>query len=107
MSNPGGAPVAYEIPGAPGSTPACPTCDRGEVPSREEIERIAMEFSLANEGGDASLAKGERDARLDACTRCDELAFGVLCRQCGCFIQIRSLNPRNRCPHPSGNRWNA
>jgi len=83
---------------------ACPTCDRGDVPSREEIERIAGELALAEGGlqdGDGEM----REARLRACAGCDELAFGVLCRQCGCFVQIRALNPNNRCPHPAGNRW--
>jgi hypothetical protein len=100
----------------------CITCDRGDVPSREEIERIARELSSTGEisragfpelaaetGGGATLPPDgdARAQRLLACQTCDSLSFGVLCAQCGCFVQIRSIDPRKTCPHPAGNRWEA
>ncbi len=40
-------------------------------------------------------------ARLDACQSCDELING-LCRQCGCFVELRAAKANLRCPamHP-------
>lgn len=42
--------------------------------------------------------------RLDLCLGCDELENGV-CRQCGCFVEIRASMNAKSCPKPGMKLW--
>lgn len=54
-----------------------------------------------------SLRAGEElyAGRLAVCGVCEALRGGVLCAHCGCYVQIRAIPSRGRCPHPAGDRW--
>lgn len=36
-------------------------------------------------------------SRLDVCRSCEELA-NAMCRQCGCYVELRALKPKTHCP---------
>ncbi|MCD7889726.1 MAG: DUF6171 family protein [Oscillospiraceae bacterium] len=47
---------------------------------------------------DDERASGQAYAtRLDLCCRCPSLENG-LCRECGCFVELRAAVKENRCP---------
>ena len=43
-------------------------------------------------------------SRLAACLECDNLVNGM-CRQCGCYVQIRAATKKMDCPNPDGSLW--
>jgi len=44
------------------------------------------------------------ESRLNSCLACDELV-NAICKQCGCYVQMRAAAGKMKCPHPGGNRW--
>ncbi|HPX47564.1 MAG TPA: DUF6171 family protein [Treponemataceae bacterium] len=88
----------------------CISCGHTEIPSFEELERIAGELLAGTEfiSLDAgALGPSFRHQRIAACRTCEYLRFDVMCSWCGCFVQIRSLNPDQICPDPAGSRWSG
>lgn len=43
-------------------------------------------------------------ARLARCKACEALQNGV-CRQCGCYVEMRAARADMHCPHPAGALW--
>jgi len=38
------------------------------------------------------------EARLAVCRECDLLGMGT-CNACGCYVELRALGPKSKCPH--------
>ena len=47
----------------------------------------------------------EYQARLELCFECEGLVSGVMCKYCGCFVQMRALIKNTNCPSPLCKRW--
>ena len=43
------------------------------------------------------------ETRLAICKTCEKLNAGT-CSACGCYVELRALSPRSRCPYK---RWNV
>ena len=82
----------------------CKRCDMDELLSIEQIRAQIPEYIKAI-GEDIRVPDGEYRSRLDICYKCEGLAFGITCKYCGCFVQMRAVNKHRHCPHPSGKLW--
>ncbi len=79
----------------------CPVCESKGHPA--DIESYIEEYiaSLpAETAADGRLAQ----ARLKKCACCKHRA-GLLCRVCGCFVQVRAAKKIAFCPAPEGSYW--
>ncbi len=52
---------------------------------------------IENLSEDIKAETREYERRLNACRKCDNLLNGM-CRICGCFIELRAVIAKNRCP---------
>jgi len=43
--------------------------------------------------------------RLDVCKKCDRFSKIRQCKECGCFMDLKTLLKKAKCPHPSGDKW--
>ena len=70
-----------------------------------ELAQAQMPEYIKAVGEDMRVSDEEYKTRLEFCFRCDGLAGGVICKHCGCFVQMRALKKNSRCPNPSGKNW--
>ena len=42
--------------------------------------------------------------RLNECEICDAL-HGGMCKYCGCFVVIRAIKKKQKCPYPKKQKW--
>lgn len=82
----------------------CKRCSMEELLSVEEIKAKIPEY-LETLDEDIKTDATEYAARLELCSACDGLVFGVTCKYCGCFVQMRALNKNRDCPNPSKKLW--
>lgn len=82
----------------------CKRCSMEELLSAEEIKARIPEY-LETLDEDARTDAGEYADRLELCSECEGLVFGVTCKYCGCFVQMRALNKNRSCPNPSEKLW--
>lgn len=47
----------------------------------------------------------EYERRLDICSRCANLAGGLTCSHCGCFVLARARKIQMYCPMPEADKW--
>ena len=47
----------------------------------------------------------EYERRLNICSGCTELAGGLTCRHCGCFVLARARKKQMYCPMPKEDKW--
>jgi len=74
----------------------CRRCLLADMESERPLYRLLQEWRAAivpEERADAETCRG----RLACCRSCNELADG-LCRQCGCYVELRAAKKRNVCP---------
>lgn len=74
----------------------CKKCLIADLDYDEYTENIAQYIKKVPE--DMRVPDEEYQRRLDLCRRCEELANGI-CAKCGCFVELRALKIRSRCPH--------
>jgi tetratricopeptide (TPR) repeat protein len=69
--------------------------------SGPSLLRMAMSAARAATlfltSGLATVAKAEREKRLETCKKCPHHT-GVRCRLCGCFTRVKARLPHERCP---------
>lgn len=82
----------------------CKRCSMEELLSFEEIKAKIPEF-LTTVDEDSRVSVEEYAFRLNLCFECEGLVFGVTCKYCGCFVQIRALNKLRHCPSPINKFW--
>ena len=82
----------------------CRRCGAGELFSIEQIKAQIPEY-LKNIGEDIRAPEGEYNTRLSICYQCEGLVSGIMCKYCGCFVQMRALNRLRHCPNPSESLW--
>jgi hypothetical protein len=64
--------------------------------SEKPLYRLMREWLDAIPAEDRAAPETYR-ARLAACRACGELANG-LCRQCGCYVELRAAKKKSVCP---------
>lgn len=82
----------------------CKRCSMEDMLSFEEIKAKIPEF-LATIDEDSRVSDEEYTTRLNLCFECEELVFGVTCKYCGCFVQMRAVNKLRHCPNPLHKAW--
>lgn len=82
----------------------CKRCSMEELLSFEEIKAKIPDF-LATVDEDLRVSDEEYEARLNCCFECEGLVFGVTCKYCGCFVQMRAFNRLRHCPSPINKNW--
>lgn len=83
------------------SKPFCRKCLLEDMPENEYFKSLKDYIAHLDENIKVSAKIYER--RLDLCRQCDQLLNGM-CRQCGCFVELRAAIGKNYCPGP-GKRW--
>jgi len=49
----------------------------------------------------------DRFKRMQICIACDKFIHKTReCSVCNCYIPLKAAFKKNKCPHPSGNKWN-
>ncbi len=75
--------------------PVCKRCLLAEIDKDglyKKVEDLIAAIPDEERAGQEIYAK-----RLDLCKRCPSLENG-LCRECGCFVELRAAVKANRCP---------
>ena len=73
----------------------CKGCSGSVHVSSEQIGRLIAKLRAADCVTDELYTR-----RLQACGRCDSLAYESTCMHCGCFVQVRAKFKDKECPHP-------
>lgn len=73
----------------------CRKCLLRDMEEKEYFENLQSYMA----GIDEALKADEREyqRRLSLCKECDNLLSGM-CRVCGCYVELRALMKKNRCP---------
>lgn len=80
----------------------CPVCPGSwELPPGYIEELVAAKRSTGLDNVDDVTYR----KRLAECTSCDAIVDGIMCRKCGCFVELRALSALRSCPNPEGDRW--
>ena len=77
-------------------TPFCRRCLLREFAEGKKLYELIQEY-LAAIPGEERAETAVYEARLAACRQCDWLANGM-CRQCGCYVEVRAAKAGQRCP---------
>jgi hypothetical protein len=78
----------------------CRRCSEEELALFERVKAQMPEY-LNAVGEDIRASDEEYKARLEICRECEGLAGGVMCKYCGCFVQMRAIKKHNYCPNPN------
>ena len=65
--------------------------------SREQYEKIVVEGIRALPAEDL-VSEEIESVRLGYCRQCDKINQGT-CLACGCFVEIRAVTKKGRCPY--------
>ncbi len=65
--------------------------------SREQYEKIVVEGIRALPAEDL-VSEEIKSVRLGYCRQCDKINQGT-CLACGCFVEIRAVTKKGRCPY--------
>ena len=82
----------------------CKRCSMEDILSFEQIKTQIPEY-LESIDEDVRVTDEEYRVRLELCFECEGLSFGVTCKYCGCFVQMRALNINRHCPSPLIKLW--
>ena len=82
----------------------CRRCSTEDIALFEQVNAQMPEY-IKTVGEDIRASDAEYTARLESCYECEGLAGGLLCKYCGCFVQMRALNKHRHCPSPSVQHW--
>lgn len=77
-------------------TPFCRRCLLAEFAEGKKLYELIRDY-IAAIPEEQRAEEAVYRARLDACRRCDWLANGM-CRQCGCYVEVRAAKAGQRCP---------
>lgn len=77
------------------SHPICKHCLLAEIDKDGLYKKV--EDLIAAIPDDERASEQAYATRLDLCRRCPSLENG-LCRECGCFVELRAAVKANRCP---------
>ena len=80
----------------------CPSCSKNSNIPPGYIEDLI--WDKINLGADL-VEEIVYEKRLQICSSCVSCVNDMICMKCGCFVQIRALDKRGRCPHPDGDKW--
>ena len=75
--------------------PICKRCLLLDVDPEGLYIKVSELISLIPE--DTKTPDGEYSRRLEICKSCQNLENGV-CRECGCFVELRAAAKKNYCP---------
>ena len=76
--------------------PLCRRCLLREYAEGKKLYELIREYIEAIPE-DARAEESAYQARLARCRACDWLANGM-CRQCGCYVEVRAAKRGQRCP---------
>jgi hypothetical protein len=79
----------------------CKGCERDIAISEEQITRILNNMRPRME----CVTDDVYEARLLACSQCQELIGGHTCGISGSIVRVRALAAAQNCPGYSGSRW--
>ena len=79
-----------------GDTPICRRCLLQEFAEGKKLYELIQEVLEAIPEGERA-AEAVYQRRLARCRACDWLANGM-CRQCGCYVEVRAAKARQHCP---------
>lgn len=79
----------------------CGSCDEAMRVSPEKLKRL---IEIATRVRPLAAEEQYRQ-RIEACRDCTGLQFGVTCRYCGCFVEVRTRLQDADCPFPEGAKW--
>jgi len=84
----------------------CRKCSIEDIALFEQM-RAQMPEYIKTVGEALRVSDEEYKKRLELCSECEGLAGGLICRHCGCFVQMRALKNNSHCPNPSasGRSW--
>ena len=82
----------------------CKRCSMEDILLTEQV-KSQIPLYIAGISEDIRVSDGEYKARLELCFECEGLTGGVMCKYCGCFVQMRALNKNRDCPSPIGKKW--
>ena len=75
--------------------PVCKRCLLAEVDPDGLYKKVGELIEALSE--DVKCPDGEYRRRLEICRSCDGLQNGI-CRECGCFVELRAAARKNYCP---------
>jgi len=79
----------------------CRKCLLSELSDRALYEQILQTVQAIPE--ERRCGKEEYERRLSLCRSC-EVLFQGMCRECGCFVEVRAAESLSRCPAPD-RKW--
>jgi len=82
----------------------CRRCSTDDIDLFEQVKAQMPEY-IKTVGEDLRVTDEEYNSRLDFCFECEGLAGGLICKYCGCFVQMRALNKLRHCPSPVVKSW--
>ena len=74
----------------------CTRCLLKDLNEKDFEQHIAA--YLKELGTEKKVPEEEYQKRLSQCLSCDSLIQGV-CKDCGCFVELRAIHPKASCPH--------
>ena len=78
------------------SKPICMRCLLLEIDPEGLYKKVSELIEAMPE--DVKTNADEYSRRLDICRRCECLENGI-CRECGCFVELRAAAKKNYCPN--------
>lgn len=75
----------------------CKKCLTRDLIDKDDYFKTLQEM-IANVTGEDRAPDEVYEERLRRCTECERLADGM-CRGCGCFVELRAVILKNRCPY--------
>lgn len=85
------------------SKPFCRRCLLEDMPENEYFKSLKEYIAHLDET--IKVSEEVYEERLSLCRQCDQLLNGM-CRQCGCFVELRAAVRKNYCP-AADKRWDA
>lgn len=75
--------------------PVCKRCLLADIDVDGLFKKVSELIELMPE--DVKASEELYNKRLDICRRCESLQNGI-CRECGCFVELRAASKKNYCP---------
>ena len=84
----------------------CKRCSMEDMLAFEQIKEQLPEYiKIKMIDEDTRVTDEEYKSRLEICFECEGLVGGVMCKYCGCFVQMRALSRHRNCPSPLAKNW--
>ena len=83
--------------------PVCKRCLLFEIDPDGLYKKVSDLIEVMPD--DVKAPAGVYEERLGICRSCESLQNGI-CRECGCFVELRAAARKNRCPS-AYKRWAA